>query len=398
MSQDLQVCTHHTLGLKLPARCSCQMSNWKDNIGDETTGPESSGTPQSGQNAPLVIVTERGRHSDESRRIVRAQAARASAAQSRMTRARNREGREGLARESHQSPGFSENGQNAEPSGSEAADDSGPGFADRPLLMWLATTMGTSTSSLLENVVGVVSTNPMSPGGLVGGLSAAGSFGTATLGSALGSIAGVGLHASDPGRLQLPLAMPRGFAALQQRIDISGDLAVLLSRTSCFDFGSPGVEERLQQLLSDLIVGHAKAILSPIPTPGHPIQGHLRIACTCLTIFQGQRADGAVFTENSYQTGLDAAWSEATLLDQAALADSKSADASLWAIFIINVTTGSTTEFYHRLLHQLLQDLDLRYWSQVRSTLLNFIYPVSFLDEPCKSFFENLQQSRIEGS
>jgi hypothetical protein len=253
----------------------------------------------------------------------------------------------------------------------------------------------------------------MGPDGLAGGLSSAGTFGAATLGSAVGSIAGfgsnasgsalgaiagVGLNASDPGRLQLPLAMPRGFVALQQRIDISGDLAVLLSRTSCFDFGSPGVEERLQQLLSDLIIGHAKAILSPIPTPGHPIQGHLRIACTCLTIFQGQRADGAVFTEDRYQTGLDAAWSEATLLDQAALADSKSADASLWAIFIINVTTGSTTEFYHRLLHQLLQDLDLRYWSQVRSTLLNFIYPVSFLDEPCKSFFENLQQSRIGSS
>ena len=389
------------------------MSNWKDNFGDETNRPDSSGAPQSGQNAPLVIVSERGRHSDESRRVVRAQAARASAAQSRMTRARNREGREGSVRDTHQSPGLSDNSQNAEPSGNEAADDSGPGLADRPLLMWLATTTGTSASSLLQNVVGIVTTNPMSPGGLVGGLPSAGTRGLATLGSGLGSLAGVGLNASgsalgsiagiglnapDPGRLQLPLAMPRGFAALQQRIDISGDLAVLLSRTSCFDFGSPGVEERLRQLLSDLIIGHAKAILSPIPTPGHPIQGHLRIACTCLTIFQGQRADGAVFTEDRYQTGLDAAWSEATLLDQAALADSKSAGASLWAIFIINVTTGSTTEFYHHLLHQLLQDLDLRYWEQVRSTLLNFIYPVSFLDEPCKSFFENLQQSRVGAS
>ena len=47
------------------------------------------------QNPPLVIVNELGRHDEASRRVVRAQAARASAAQSRITRARNRDQREG---------------------------------------------------------------------------------------------------------------------------------------------------------------------------------------------------------------------------------------------------------------------------------------------------------------
>ena len=47
------------------------------------------------QNPPLVIVNELGRHNEASRRVVRAQAARASAAQSRITRARNRDQREG---------------------------------------------------------------------------------------------------------------------------------------------------------------------------------------------------------------------------------------------------------------------------------------------------------------
>ena len=381
-------------GFTKRTKCPVQMSNQQDKVGDDIARPSSSGTPQLARSAPLVIVSERGRHSDESRRIVRAQAARASAAQSRVTRARNREGREGSVRDGPQSPPPFDPSPFAKPPANDPpADESNVGVAYRPLFVWLASIMATTTGSLLQNVTSIALMNPPSLGGVTSLLSS-----TATIGSAFGSIASIGLNASDPGRLQLPLAMPRGFAALQQRVEISDSLAVLLTRTSCFDFGSPGVEERLHQLLYDLIIGHVRAILSPISLPGHPIQGHLRIACTCLTIFQGQRADGAVFTENKYQTGLEAAWSEATLLDQGALTEPKSADASLWAIFIINVTTGSTAQFYHDLLRQLLQDLGLRYWSDVRTTLLNFIYPVSFLDAPCKSFFENLQQLPIAGS
>ena len=369
------------------------MSSQKDTAGDDSARPTSSGTPQPVRSAPLVIVSERGRHSDESRRIVRAQAARASAAQSRVTRARNREGRDTIGREAAQSPGFSEASSSVEVPVNVPADAPSHGVTSRPLLTWLVNTTNTTTVSLLQTATTAITTNPVSPGGLTTLLPS-----PTAVGSMFGSIASIGLNAADPSRLQLPLAMPRGFVALQQRIQISESLAALLSRTSCFDFASPGVEERLNKLLYDLIIGHARAILTPILTSGHPIQGHLRIACTCLTIFQGQRADGALFTEPKYQVGLEAAWSEATLLDQGALTDTKSADASLWAIFIITVTTGTTAEFFHQLLNQLLQDLNLQYWSQVRNTLLNFIYPVSFLDAPCKSFFETLRPLQIGAS
>jgi hypothetical protein len=268
-----------------------------------------------------------------------------------------------------------------------AAPDAG--MIERPLITWLASSMNTTTTSLLQNV-SAIGTEPTLTAGL-GSLLPLSSQAV----SASASIGSGGLMSLEPGRLQLPLALPRGFVALQQRIEISNDLAILLSRTSCFDFASPGVEERLHQLLRDLIVGQVRAIITPLYATVHPIQGHLRIACTCLTIFQGQRTDGVAFTQPRYQSGLEAAWSEATLLDQGSLTEPKSAEASLWAVFIINVTTGSTTAFFHHLLHQLLQDLGLRQWSDVRNTLLNFIYPVSFLDEPCKSFFENLQQLQI---
>ncbi len=149
----------------------------------------------------------------------------------------------------------------------------------------------------------------------------------------------------------------------------------LISRTACIDFASPGVEQRLHQLLFDLIANVAGAALTT--QPGHPLQSHLRVACTCLTIFQGQRANGEVFAQDQkYQVGLEAAWSEAMLLDQTALDEPKSAEASLWAVFMIMVTTGATATFFHKQLHGLLQDLQLRYWEQVRKVLLDFIYPV----------------------
>jgi thiamine transporter ThiT len=78
-----------------------------------------------------------------------------------------------------------------------------------------------------------------------------------------------------------------------------------------------------------------------------------------------------------------------------ALAEPKSAEASLWAVFIISVTTGATAGFFHQLLQGLFQDLQLRSWFQVRNILLDFIYPVSFLDEPCKSYFDSLQPMQV---
>jgi hypothetical protein len=198
----------------------------------------------------------------------------------------------------------------------------------------------------------------------------------------------------DGGKFQLPLALPRGFTMLQQKLDISDTMIGLLSRTACVDFASPGVEERLHHLLFDLII--KAGTLGLLAQTGHPIQGHLRIAATCLTIFQGQRANGAVFAEDKkYDIGLEAAWSEARLLDPSPLAEPKAAEASLWAVFIISVTTGATEDFFHQQLHGLLQDLQLRYWEQVRKVLLDFIYPVSFLDERCKLFYDNLHQAQV---
>lgn len=65
---------------------------------------QSSDLEQGGRHPRMVIVSEQGRHSEESRRIVRAQAARASAAASRVTRARNRGEREETIREPLQPP------------------------------------------------------------------------------------------------------------------------------------------------------------------------------------------------------------------------------------------------------------------------------------------------------
>jgi hypothetical protein len=343
------------------------------------------------RDVPLVIVSERGRHSSEARRIVRAQAARASAAQSRVTRAKNREEREGFSKEGPQTP-LSEQPPEAEsappPLSSSSGETSGATtqVLEHPLIKWIISLLDLTPSGLLNSVQNLTMIAPAAVGAvtstLIGGV-----------GGLLGTVAGVAGLPTDIARPQLPQAVPRGFTMLQQRIQISDHLITLVSRTSCFDFGSPGVEERLHQLLFDLIISHAKALLTPILVPGHAIQGHLRIACTCLTIFQGQRADSAVLAhDQKYRTGLDAAWSEVMLLDQNALTEPKSAEASLWAVFIISVTTNSTATFFHQLLYALFQDLQLQSWLQVRNVLLDFIYPVSFLDEPCQTYFNTLQQ------
>jgi len=194
------------------------------------------------------------------------------------------------------------------------------------------------------------------------------------------------------------MAVPRGFAQLGQRIDMSGEFLKLISRTACFDFGSPGVESRLHMLLLDLILSSAGASMGNMDIPGHPIQAFLRIACTCLTIFQGQRAGGQAFADDpKYNAGLVAAWAEALTMNQAALREPKTAQVALWAIFIISVTTGAdvTRRLFHSVLHSILSDLNLSAWNDVRVTLLEFIFPVSFLDEPCQRFLSELQELRI---
>lgn len=361
-------------------------------VSDEGNGSRSSSssTPYTGSNAPLVIVSERGRHSNESRRIVRAQAARASAAQSRVTRARNRGEREGALREGLGSPGAGDPSQGLDSSPRDDTSGLAADFTRKPLVIWLSSVLNTSPTSLVENaqalttssLAGIGNISPVSRGAM----------------TTLGPVLGLGPPGSEY-RPQLPAAVPRGIITLQQRIHVSENIIALMSRTSCFDFDSPGVEERLHQLLFDLIIGYTVGNPSTVPPPGHAIQGYLRVACTCLTIFQGQRADGAVFAhQEKYERGLEAAWSEVMLLDRDALQDSKSAEASLWALFIISVTTGSTAELFFQLLRELFEDLQLYSWPQVRNTLLDFIFPVSFLDKPCKAFYDAIQHQGIESS
>lgn len=365
--------------------------------------PEPTPTHQWPQRSNLVIVSEQGRRTDESRRIIRAQAARASAAQSRVTRARNRGEREvsareplpfssdadPTARESVQSPPTSSHEQGVLPSSSaemvQFAGVAGP----MPLASWLPSVLGSAVGAVAVRVSGLSAVLPPSA------LGSSIPFGQGGADVPQGRSSGESMYAQEKtGKLHLPFALPRGFAALQQRIPIDDMMVGLMSRTACIDFASPGVDQRLHQLLFDLIVSAAGLGFSA--QTGHPIQGHLRVACTCLTIFQGQRATGAIFAQdNKYQIGLSAAWSEAVLLDPQALAEPKSAEASLWAVFIISVTTGATANFFHHALYRLLRDLQLRYWEQVRKVLLDFIYPVSFLDEPCKHFYNNLRDLRV---
>jgi hypothetical protein len=358
--------------------------------GDRGSGSGSGDPNQSGRQQPLFILSSEGKHTDESRRLVRAQAARASAAQSRVTRARNRGERDG----SVQSPVSDEGASSAaSPSGLPLGNAAGRAAGVMPLAAWLPCIVGGATGAVAQQASGMatsVGNAVRQPTSI--GLSQA---------SAL-SAPGFNFRSSDnsggeavqsPGeesRLQLPIALPKGFTVLQSKIPVSAGMLSLLSRTACIDFASPGAEQRLHQLLFDLIVSVAGSALTP--DFGHPLQGHLRVACTCLTIFQGQRANGQVFAHDAkYQVGLEAAWSEATMLDKAALDEPKSAEASLWAVFIIIVTTGATANFFHNQLQGLLRDLQLQYWSEVRKVLLDFIYPVSFLDAPCKSFYESLQ-------
>ncbi|KAK3674656.1 hypothetical protein LTR78_005378 [Recurvomyces mirabilis] len=363
------------------------------------SGDQGSGSSnQSGKQQPLFILSTQGKNTEESRRLVRAQAARASAAQSRVTRARNRGERESASAVAP-SPLAEESTQIASPIVSTDSVTSSLNIVPSlngawPLAAWLPSIVGGAMGAVPDQTVdllgkvGETATQPI--GSTLSDVSSLPSTGVGFLKT------GVSNTLQTPGKFQLPLALPRGFTILQQRIAISESMLGLLSRTACVDFHAPGVEKRLHQLIFDLIINIAGSAL-PIPTAQttNPLQSHLRVACVCLTIFQGQRANGQVFAEDSkYQVGLNAAWSEATMLDKTALDEPKSAEASLWVMFMITVTTGATATFFHQQVLALLHDLQLSYWEQVRKVLLDFIYPVSFLDAPCKVFYDSLHQAQ----
>nr|POE56223.1 hypothetical protein CFP56_69176 [Quercus suber] len=367
----------------ITGRCS-------DKETDEHTAAASVAAP------PLIIVSAQG-HNDESRRIVRAQAARASAAQSRVTRAKNREDR---TRESPQSPPQRVHGRSRDPKlRREPRPQSASASSSSPAQLSAHDT-GSDTTSRVATAANSAFDSAFKPmtQWIVAllNLSAAAVFeGTATLTSASQHDTTDVSRAFPSPRspdsvdeppdyeisgLRLPVALPRGFAALQQRIQISSAMLELLSRTACVDLASPGVERRLHQLLFDLIIVSAGTALSSVPANGHPIQGHLRV---------NMPLDG-VISLDKYTDGFHAAWSEMTLLDRQCLDDEKSAEVALWAMFIIGVTTGGRATYVSQRLHTLLAQLQLRYWDAVRRVLLEFIYPVSFLDQPCEDFYRTL--------
>lgn len=91
-----------------------------------------------------------------------------------------------------------------------------------------------------------------------------------------------------------------------------------------------------------------------------------------------------------YTDGFLAAYNETLLLDRRCLFEENSAEVALWAMFVISVTTGATASCFSEQLRALLADMQLHYWEPVRRVLLDFIYPASFLDQPCKDFYQTL--------
>lgn len=365
-----------------------------------------SGKPERSSNPPLVIVSERGRHSEAARRIVRAQAARASAAQSRETRARNREdrhtreGRQSSAEEAlnpttHSRSSPVPRGAQEQPQFHNPVPESNQNLGPiprqgnqydhfSPLVSWVTNVLRLSPSTFAGGRNESGRPSPSNTGGRP--------FNSGSLMADSGVFMGVDATGSPFSR-KLPVALPKGFANLQTRIQMSDSCIVLLSRTACFDYASPGVENRLNELLFDLaMIPGAAAAANPGQPPNHPILAHLRLACTCLTIFQGQRADGAPFAGiQNYNLGLAAAWEEALVLDPRVLQEPKCTEAAIWAMFIISVTCESPVGFFHQALRDLMRDLQLHYWEQVRGVLLDFIYPGSVIEGPCRRFWETLQ-------
>jgi len=200
-------------------------------------------------NSPLVIVSEQGRHSEASRRLVRAQAARASAAASRVTRARNREEREGGAR----SDGARSEGLEtpipdppqqppARPSTQSRQSSYGTKFSTAslagalplsPLVEWVGTVITNPAevlrggASILTGTVPATAQSAFS--GITSAVSPAAIINTVQAPhSELSSLAG------KSETRQLPVALPKGFAALQQRLLISESFITFVSNTACF--------------------------------------------------------------------------------------------------------------------------------------------------------------------
>ena len=195
--------------------------------------------------------------------------------------------------------------------------------------------------------------------------------------------------------LTLPLALPKGFADLRRQISIDDGLITLISRNACFPFAGPGVGFRIQALLAETILSRPQNGAGGIVEwAGHPIESYLRVACVCLTIFQGQRAGGQELAQDPrYNVGLDACWTETMGLDPSPLRDPNAAEAAIWVMFIISVTCAPQANGFRELLRYLLDQHQIRYWENVRHLLSNFIYPASFLDVPCKQFYDSLYQS-----
>ncbi|KAK6441943.1 hypothetical protein LTR95_001831 [Oleoguttula sp. CCFEE 5521] len=324
--------------------------------------------------APLVIVSEQGRHDQASRRLVRAQAARASAAQSRITRARNRE-----EREARDASGASNASASPGTDRSSASQSRSPPIHSphSPLSQWLHATSG------IPNQIDVL----QQAGGQV-------------LQALPGRVLGLG-DDSLPGSLlggdrTLPLAVPRGFTDLAQRLELSADFLMLVSRTACFDFVSTGVDVRLGRLVSDQVQLISDVAATTVPRHNNLVERNMTLACTCVAMYQtetpGQNSAGA---NARYSDGLFAAWSEARIIDQRSLRDPNALRASLWCVVVICVTTRGTAEpsIFYGVVGDLLRDLNISSWEQLRAMLLDFIYPGTTLDEPTRRFYDEIRRA-----
>ena len=327
--------------------------------------------------APLVIVSEGGRHSEESRRLVRAQAARASAAQSRVTRARNRGERDGTSRDDLILP------SNTAP----PASTQQPQYQHPP-------TSGTIASSSLDAWL----SKHWKPPGVshtVGLTSPEGHTLPNDRRSATNAPATAVAYASSERRLQLPAAIPSGFLELQRRTSVCKELIELTGRTACFDYVSVGVEARLVHLLQDLISHSMARQISFDASSDRSIESYICIACICLTLFQGQRTGGPLSEyRESLAEGLASAWHDARALNSEPLLERHVAEAALWAVFMIVVTTGAPLGGCPTTSLVLLERLQLGSWAVLREMLLGFVFPVSFMDLHCQALYDTITRTR----
>lgn len=376
------------------------MSQFREN---STGGSES---PAGADQQPINMIMVEGaggRHSEADRRRVRAAAARASAQASRETRQRNREDRDqdniADSPSSGHPPPLPQQARLSNPSqppiNANLAQSNeqyaqvqthmvnehmlarpSPDPALMPLVAW---------SRVLRRGPAIA----QAMGSHFGNLAA---HTTSNIESADDQAFNPGLanlDRTDVGR-GLPIVLPSGFKDLRHEVPMEGTLLVLMSRTACFDFGGPNVESRLQILLCELVDSGVSDDFAQF----HPIQNYLRLACVCLVIFQGQRADGREFAnDRRYDDGLRLAWEEAKHLNPMALRDRATVRASLWAVFIISATFGYHLDGFARSLLAILDELRLHSWPDLQEIFVRFIYPGSLLEEPCKGLYEALHRN-----